>query len=267
MPKTKDIKNIAEQLAPIELSYKTVAKGGYDNSGIILDFDKEIKKILFSLDLSEAAVKKAKRLGAECIVTHHPAIYYPVKSISEADPVTRAVALAAKNGISVISMHLNLDIAEGGIDASLAEALGAKEVKLLDILEKGDPRYGYGREFATGGITLKDLVKRAKENLKTDKAMVYGGKNAVINACASFCGAGADFAEAALKAGELKAEAVLTADMPHHVLKELVEAGKCVIIMPHYAIENYGFEKFYRRVTEKLGAQAETFYFEDERFL
>lgn len=246
-----------------------MAKGGYDNSGIILDFNADVWKILFSLDLSSAAVERAKAIGAEAVVTHHPAIYYPVKSISENDPVTNAVALASKNGIAVISMHLNLDVAEGGIDASLAEALGAKEPRILDVLEESDSRYGYGREYFLddGGITLKELVARAKRNLKTDKAMVYGKEDALIKSCASFCGAGADYAEAALKNGELKADVVLTADVPHHILKELVEAGKCVIIMPHYAIENYGFEKFYRRVTERLGTRAETFYFEDERFL
>ena len=270
----EEIKKVAEELAPLELSYKTVAKGDYDNSGIILNFGEEVKKILFSLDLSVAAVKRAKRLGANAIVTHHPAIYYPVKSVSERDPVTNSVALAARNGISVLSMHLNLDIAEGGIDASLAEALGAKstnETRLLDVLEEGDPRYGYGREFPAGEkgevLTLSGFAARAKKKLKTNKAFVYGKKNAEIKVCASFCGAGAGYAEAALKRGALDADVVLTADMPHHILKELVEAGKCVIIMPHYAIENYGFEKFYRRVTEKLGSRAETFYFEDGRFL
>ncbi len=268
MPTIEEIKKVAEELAPLELSYKTVAKGGYDNSGVILDFLCDAKKILFSLDLSVAAVTRAKRLGAKAIVTHHPAIYYPVKSIAEGDVSTAAVALAAKNGISVLSMHLNLDIAEGGIDASLAEALGAKNARILDVLEEKNPECGYGREFSIGeGVTLAEFAARAKKKLKTRKAFVYGKKNAEIKVCASFCGAGADYAVAALKNGELDADVVVTADMPHHILKELAEAGKSVIVLPHYATENYGFEKFYRRVTEKLGARAETFYFEDERFL
>lgn len=266
MPTLKELCNIAEELAPLELSYKTVAKGGYDNSGIIVDSGKNVSKILFSLDLSEAAVKRVKRLGCDAVVTHHPAIYMPVKSISATELVNPAVYAAVRGGISVLSMHLNLDIAEGGIDASLAEALGADKTRLLDVLTEGDLRYGYGREFIVN-VTFAEIISRAKKNLKTDRIICYGNKKEEVKICASFCGAGAGFAETAVKSGESRADLIVTSDMPHHVIKELVEAGKKIMIITHYSAENYGFEKFYGRMTEKLSGKAETFYFEDKRFL
>mgnify|MGYP004654539863 FL=1 len=266
MPTLKELCSTAEELAPLELSYKTVAKGGYDNSGIIVDAGRNVNKILFSLDLSEAAVNRAKRLGCDTVVTHHPAIYMPIKNLSATELVNPAVFAAVRAGINVLSMHLNLDIAEGGIDASLAEALGATETRFLDVLEKGDPRYGYGREFVVNAA-FAEVIARAKKNLKTDRIIVYGNKKDTVKICASFCGGGSGYAETAVKTGETEADLIVTSDMPHHVIKELVEAGKKIMLVTHYAAENYGFEKFYGRMTEKLSGRAETFYFEDKRFL
>lgn len=115
------------RLAPLTLSDELVkAEGGYDNSGIIVANDGEITKALFCLDLTRASVAEAIKAGANLIVTHHPAIYRPIKSITEAAPVYECIA----NGIAVISMHLNLDCARRGIDYSLAEGLGGKVTKL-----------------------------------------------------------------------------------------------------------------------------------------
>ena len=100
-----------------------------------------------------------------------------------------AVFAAVRAGINVLSMHLNLDIAEGGIDASLAEALGATETRFLDVLEKGDPRYGYGREFVVNAA-FAEVIARAKKNLKTDRIIVYGNKKDTEKICSTFLGVG-----------------------------------------------------------------------------
>ena len=41
-----------------------------------------------------------------------------------------------------------------------------------------------------------------------------------------------------------KADVIVTADLPHHVIKALVESGKCVLQFTHYTTEVYGFKKF-----------------------
>ena len=52
--------------------------------------------------------------------------------------------------------------------------------------------------------------------------------------------------------------------MPHHVIKELVEMGKAIMVIPHYSAENYGFNKFYERVKNQISVPA--YYFDDKRF-
>ena len=128
MLKLNSLFETLDKIAPLSLSHRLVEKGDYDNSGIIVNSHENTIKVLFSLDLSKKAVEMAKRLKCDTIVTHHPAIYKPISSISiEGD--TCALLNAIKNNLNVISMHLNLDIATNGIDCCFAESLGAKNIK------------------------------------------------------------------------------------------------------------------------------------------
>lgn len=258
----KNLYDTIDGFAPFCLSDHEVAAGGYDNSGIIVKSHDEVKGVLFSLDLSEYAVKAAKRYSCDTIVTHHPAVYHPVKNLSEDDKTTAAVLLAVKSNMNVVSAHLNLDAAENGIDFWLAKGLGANEFSI--IFRDGD-KCGYGREF-TVNATLNDMKKRVKENFSSSKIIAYGEQNKIIRKCASFCGGGSDYALKAVKCGKTDAELIVSSDMPHHVLKELTEYGKSIIILPHYVAEEFGFKKFYQTISPCLNG-VKTYYFYDKRFI
>ena len=260
MYKLEEFFGLLDGIAPIKYSYMQIEQGAYDNSGISLKFHNGVEKALFSLDLSVESVKKAARLKCDTVVTHHPAIYHAIKSL-DANGETASVAIAAKNGLNVISMHLNLDVAAGGIDDSLCTGLGGENPKFLNGL---DENAHYGREFSVSG-TLAEFKKRINEKFGTKKTLVYGRPNDKAGVAASFCGGGADYALSYVRNGGA-ADTIITSDMPHHVLKELTERGKQVIILTHYASENYGFKKFYEKVKE-IAENAELFYFEDKRFL
>ncbi len=249
-----------EKLAPLSLSQKMIDRGCYDNSGIIVDNGTPVKKVLFALDLSLLAVEKAKSLGCDTIVTHHPAIYTPVKNLSE-NGVTKPLITAIKAGINVVSMHLNLDISSCGIDECLSQGLGAKQSK---IIENVTEKEGYGRAFFVDGVEIRDYVESVKKEFSSDKIIYYGqGK---VEKVASFCGSGGDSALSAVFCG-LEVDTVVSSDVAHHVLKELIERGKKVIIIPHYVSENYGFNKFSNLVEKTLNGKIQAFYFEDKRFM
>ena len=250
-----------DKIAPVKYSLMQIEKGDYDNSGILVRMNDRVERVLFSLDLSTESVKKAKRLNCDTVVTHHPAIYHPVKCL-DIDGDTAAVALAVKNGLNVISMHLNLDVAKNGIDDWLCKGLGGKDVGFLNGL---DDDAHYGREFAVNG-TLAEFVKNRAKEFGTKKTLVYGNLKNPVGVAASFCGGGAQYALDYARNGG-KADTVVTSDMPHHILKELTERGKQVIILTHYASENYGFRRFFDAVGKQVAAKAETFFFEDKRFL
>ena len=245
------------EYAPIELSNKLVElEDGYDNSGIILDCDLDTKKILFCLDLTHESVDYA--IGKECgiIVTHHPAIYSPIKRLNEKNPLLRC----AVNSISVISMHLNLDCAKNGIDYYLSKGLGGEDITILTELGDG---VGYGR-VASVDATAGELLERYKKEFLTEKAWLFGDKNQKITKIASFCGSGLGLKEIdfAMKNG---AEILISADVSHHVLKEAIELGLCVLSCTHYSTENYGMKKVFEYFNDNL--KEKIYFFDDERFV
>ena len=124
-----DVYKIADEIAPKALSDALCSKYGmYDNSGVLVDTGKSVDGILFSLDFSLGAIAAAIKAKRRLIVTHHPAIYGKIGNLvgGESCHGVRDVLgtggkliQAIENGISVLSMHLNLDCADGGIDESL----------------------------------------------------------------------------------------------------------------------------------------------------
>ena len=155
----------------------------------------------------------------------------------------------------MISMHLNLDAAPGGIDESLARALGAEETKILRPI-LGDA--GYGRAFSVGPIRFSAYLENVRKTFG-DRVIAYG-EDRLVSRVASFCGGGAGDA---LEYGAA-ADVIVTSDMPHHVIKELVERGKNFILIPHYTAEERGFFLFFNRIAPTLGVPSS--YFKDGRF-
>lgn len=257
--KLKNVYEIADMVAPFSLSMEECTRfGHYDNSGIQLDCGEEIRAILFSLDLSMRAVEEAKRAGANCIFTHHPAIFTPLRSL-RAEGEGRAVLACARAGISVLSAHLNLDAAQEGIDESLMRALGGSSpAAVMEELSCG----GYGRVYDVEPLSLEAFAARAERALSTERITAYG--DAPVKRVASFCGAG--LSEKALAfALEHGADTVVSSDGKHHLLAEAVERGMNVLLLTHYAAEVCGFKRFFETMRERTGLPC--FFLADDRLL
>ncbi len=240
---------------PKRLSDEYVAAyGGHDNSGILVDAHRDITAALFSLDFSMGAIEAAAKAGANLIVTHHPAIFFPVSSLRRDDPLGARLLTAIERGIGVISMHLNFDTAAGGIDESLARAVGAVgEPAPCERVEGG----GYGRVFPVAPQPFGKWVNALKAELGAVRAFVYGQER-TVRVAASFCGAGIDAgALRAAKAGG--ADVVVSADIKHNFICDALEMGMNVVQLTHYASENYGFKKIYADLCTELGVPC-TFY-------
>lgn len=256
--KLKEIYDIADGLAPFALSKEYIEKfGAYDNSGMLLDCGHEIKGALFSLDLSLAAVKEAEKLGCNLIFTHHPAIWEKLNALTEES--APALFACVRAGISVLSAHLNLDAAPGGIDECLMRGLGGqREIALSEQLSGG----GYGRVYDVPLCTLGEFAAHIGKEFGTERLVVYGQEP--VKRVASFCGGGFDpnALSFALKQG---ADTLVSSDAKHHLIAEAVERGLNVVLLTHYAAECYGFERFYRAMKERL--QTPCFFFADEKLL
>lgn len=255
--KLKEIYERIDARYPKRLSDEYVAAyGGRDNSGILIDAGKDITGAVFSLDLSQGAIDAAAASGKNLIVTHHPAIFFPISSLRADDAQGARLLRAVESGIGVISMHLNMDCADGGIDESLARAIGGTgEIAPQEVLSQG----GYGRVFDVKPIGFADFVNKLKSVLRTERVFAYGNEGTVRRA-ASFCGAGVDAgAIAAAKRGG--ADVLVSADIKHNFICDALESGLRVVQLTHYASENYGFKKIYQTLKDGLGVECE--YHED----
>ena len=256
-----EVYKVVDAVAPKALSDEYCAKfGAYDNSGILVDTGDDITGILFTLDLTNAALEKAKAVGANLIITHHPVIYGKISDSRESDfePLDSKLIACIKQGISVISMHLNLDVAVGGIDESLMQGVCVSSAgkgsftKMEQAQVMHEVGYGgYGRVYGVEETTLGALAEYMKKTFATARVEVYGNVDKKVNRAASFCGAGGD--ETGVKfAVEHGADVMVSSDFKHHVILLAVEKGLGVIALTHYASENYGFEKYYQKIRESI---------------
>ncbi len=260
--KLSEIYAILNEVAPKKLSDEfCLAANGYDNSGVLVDCNEDIRGVVFTLDLTAAAIERAKQLGANLIVTHHPAIYGKIGNVLAGDESTVGDKLVKcmRNGISVVSMHLNLDAARGGIDESLMQgvcrAAGGEaqgDTALMYALSEG----GYGRVYNLPQTTLGALAEGIKKEFSTERVLIYGAETKSICKAASFCGAGGDEAGVGF-AKKQGADVIISSDFKHHVITMAYESGLGIIILTHYASENYGFYKYYNKIRPQMDIPCE----------
>lgn len=256
----KELFEIIDGVAPFAISRAFCENFGmYDNSGVQLDCGKEITGVLFALDLSSRAIEEAKKKGANCIVTHHPAIFAKLGSLTPSG-AGAAILACAQEGISVISAHLNLDGAPQGIDEQLMKGLGGEHA--LAVMEEAAGG-SYGRVYDIVPTPFKTFVADIKQEFHAERTVTYG--DGAARRVASFCGAG--FNEKALAFALAEgADTIVTSDGKHHLILEAVEKGVKVLLLTHYAAEQYGFARFAKQIG-KLIKGTPCSVFTDKRFL
>ena len=169
---------------------------------------------------------------------------------------------------------------------SAAEKLDSLEAKARALKEKAAERCGeptedwmftfscgngaYGRAYdvADGAAVSAEALKEALDGmLGGRRTLLFANEGKTVKRAASFCGAGAD-EEAIAFAAKNGADALISSDFKHHILKEAVSRGMAVIAPTHYASENYGFYQFYLKVQKIAGtAGVVCEYFENSALL
>lgn len=93
---------------------------------------KEVKKVLVALDVTDEVVEEAIREQADLIIAHHAIIYRPLPHIQTDTPAGRLYEKLIKHDIAVYIAHTNLDVADGGINDMMAEAIGLTKTEPLE---------------------------------------------------------------------------------------------------------------------------------------
>ncbi|WP_284140419.1 MULTISPECIES: Nif3-like dinuclear metal center hexameric protein [unclassified Virgibacillus] len=119
--KNNDIFRALEQMAPKHFAYE------WDNVGLQIGSSNHlVKKIMTTLDVTEAVVDEAIEKDVSLLIAHHPMFFNPLKQLNVDSIQGRIIKKLLSHNISVYAAHTNLDIADGGINDMLAQKLGIK---------------------------------------------------------------------------------------------------------------------------------------------
>lgn len=222
--KVSQVYNFLNEYAPFSL------QDSFDNSGLLVgDENATVKGICLSLDITNAVIEEAAKRKANLIVSHHPVIFDPIKSVTGNSPVYNL----AKHKMSAICMHTNTDIAENGICDIMGELLGFEKSSV--ILHPVHGENGYGRihdlPIPTTAAALAEVCKNA-----FDCTIVrYVPIERQIKRVGVVSGAGGCDIPYAIKAG---CDALITGDIKHHQWLDAKDAGLCLIDAGHFHTEN-----------------------------
>jgi dinuclear metal center YbgI/SA1388 family protein len=131
MPKLSDVLGIINKISPVGLAES------WDNPGLqVGDPTAEVSRIMVALDATPAVIESAVQAGCQLLVTHHPLIFKPQKTISTSTTLGRSLHVAIRGGLGIACMHTNYDIAEGGLNDLLSERLGLASCVPLQITSR-----------------------------------------------------------------------------------------------------------------------------------
>jgi len=124
--KISQIIGALEEFAPLPL------QDGFDNAGLqVGDISQKAKGVLLCLDITEEVIDEAIELDCNLIVSHHPLLFKPIKSLTGKTYIERCVIKACKYDLVIYSAHTNLDNAHRGVNFRLAEKIGLQNIRIL----------------------------------------------------------------------------------------------------------------------------------------
>lgn len=240
--KIKDVISALERFAPLPL------QEDWDNAGLQVGLtEAEVSGALLCLDVTERVVDEAIEKGMNLIVSHHPLIFRKLRQVVGKDDVQRSVIKAIKNDIVILSMHTNLDSANGGVNHMMAEKMGLENVRFFAPQEKIGIECGIGviGELPEA-LSAEAFIAKVKETFHcgcviTNPLLTRQIKNVA-------CGGGScgEFLSQAISAG---ADAFITGEMHYHEYFGHDDEVQIAVI-GHYESEQFT-QELLQRIIEK----------------
>lgn len=111
----KDAIAALEEIAPTRLAE------AWDNVGLIAgDPAQSVSKVMLTIDYTPEVACEAAGEGCDMIVAYHPPLFEAVKRVVAPGAVFDAI----RRGVALYSPHTAIDVADGGTNDMLADALG-----------------------------------------------------------------------------------------------------------------------------------------------
>lgn len=238
--KLNDITERLNCIAPLHFSEE------WDNVGLLLRplKPRTIKRVLLTIDLTEAVANEAVAKKTDLIISYHPILFQAIQRLDAEQSHDRTVMRLVQKNIAVYSPHTALDAVIGGVNDWLADAVGEGDVSMIS--SEDNDLVGAGRVVALKRpVKLKTLTGRIKQYLGLKTVRIAGGAdNRPIKTVALCAGAGSSVFKG------MEADCYLTGEMSHHSILTATQNGSHVILCEHTNSER-GYLPRFRQILQK----------------
>ncbi|KAF8424045.1 GTP cyclohydrolase 1 type 2/Nif3 [Tirmania nivea] len=226
---------------------EALADKSWDNTGLLLeapyraDIPRPSNKhiVLLTIDLTRAVAAEAIEKKAAAIVSYHPIIFRPLKSLTLRNTKQDSLIRLAQAGISVYSPHTAVDAALGGVNDWLADGIsgGKDSEESREVLVPVNGVEGFEGAGMGRLVTLKEA---ASVGTLVDRVKKYLGMKYLMVAEAAKHKSHAGIRKIGLCAGSggslfkgLDADLYFTGELSHHEALAAKENGISVIACFH----------------------------------
>src|SRR5581483_3479358 len=130
--KLAEVTNALERIAPTRFAES------WDNVGLLAgDPEQDVTRAMLMIDYTDAVAAEAQAAKCELVIAYHPPLFDAVKRLRAGELVFDAI----RRGVAIYSPHTALDVAEGGTNDTLADAIGLSERSPLRLVEPKATQY------------------------------------------------------------------------------------------------------------------------------
>ncbi len=232
----RDLLPVLDAIAPLRWAEP------WDNTGLLTgDPGAPVTRALLTIDLTHAVADEAIREGVALVGADHPLLIDPIKRVRHDSVLQRCV----RAGLAVYCPHTALDVAPGGTNDVLADALGMGARAPLQMTVPAEGQ-GIGRVGPLDApAQRRDVIDRVKRALSLGAVLVAGPTEGTVTRAAVCAGAGRGLLLAALAA---KVDLYLTGELPHHDALEAAAAGVTVVSTLHSNSERAALGRLRARI-------------------
>jgi len=239
MATVSDIADVMNKLAPRLLAEE------WDNVGLqIGDPQQEVTNIWIALDPTLSVLEAACRENVDLLITHHPLIFRPLKSIDFQTPIGRLLNMAVRHKLAIFSAHTNLDIVDGGTNDILSERLGLKNLMILKktsdtcknkLPDTDDSVQGLGRiGTLETPLALNAFAKMIKKKMGLRTIRFAGNPSLVVTDVAVCSGSGSGLLSDFFASS---AQVYVSGDLKYHDARDVEAANLGMIDIGHFSSE------------------------------
>lgn len=207
----------------------------WDRTGLLVgERAVPLSKVAITLDPTVDAIKEAAAVGANVLLTHHPAYLDAPASFAPEASVALSpgagVWAAIKRGVALMCFHTALDVSKQA-QVVLPDLLGLRYTGKVIAPVEGAPGLGYGQICAASekGQSLAHLAARCT-SVFGRAPRVWGRFDSNVRSVVTATGSASNVGALALERG---VDCLVCGELHYHDALEVSQAGLCIIELGH----------------------------------